>query len=106
MELDRSVVHRNLDSKIKILGMELFDIIIVGALASTMNLIFGQTNLAGVMAFGLPALMGLIIYWGKRGKPERYLQDLLRFSILPGVFCVGLDVNTEIERRQSIVIKS
>lgn len=106
MSLDRSQVHRNLDSKVKILGMELFDIILVGAVASTMNLIFGQTQLAGPLVFGLPALLALIIYLGKRGKPERYLQDFIRFSILPGVFFAGEEVSREFERRASIVAQS
>lgn len=106
MSLDRSVVHRNLDSKIKIAGMELFDIITVGAFASTMNLVFGQTNLAGIMVFGFPALLAFVIYLGKKGKPERYLQDFIRFSILPGVFCVGEELNNEIVRRKQVVIKS
>ncbi len=106
MGLDRSVVHRNLDSKIKIMGMELFDIITVGAFASTMNLIFGQTNMAGIMVFGLPVLLSIIIYFGKKGKPDRYLQDLIRFSIFPGVFCVGEELNGETLRRNSIVSQS
>lgn len=105
MGLDRSVVHRNLDSKVKIAGMELFDIITVGAFASTMNLIFGQTNMAGIMVFGFPALLAFVIYLGKKGKPERYLQDLIRFSVFPGVFCVGEELSNEI-RRQQVVVKS
>ncbi len=105
MGLDRSVVHRNLDSKVKIAGMELFDIITVGAFASTMNLIFGQTNMAGIMVFGLPALLAFVIYLGKKGKPERYLQDLIRFSVFPGVFCVGEELSNETRRRQ-VVVKS
>ncbi len=106
MSLDRSVVHRNLDSKIKFLGMELFDVIGVGAFASIMNLIFGQTNIAGVMVFGLPALLSVIIYLGKKGKPERFLQDYIRFSVLPGVFCVGEDLSFENQRRREVVFKS
>lgn len=106
MSVDRSIVHRNLDTQIKFFGMELFDVIGVGAFASTMNLIFGQSNMAGVMVFGLPALLAVVIYWGKRGKPDRYLQDLIRFSILPGVFCAGINLSKENERIKEIVIKS
>ncbi len=135
--IDRSVVHRNLDSKIKILGMELFDVIAVGAFASVMNLIFGQIygqvhgqtygqayshvydqaysqslysqnlNLfTGALVFGLPALLALGIYFGKRGKPERYIQDFIKFSVLPGIFCVGDELSFEEERRHEIVSSS
>jgi hypothetical protein len=106
MALDRSVVHRNLDSKVKIMGMELFDIITVGAFASTMNLLFRETPMAALMVFGLPVLLSLVIYFGKKGKPDRYLQDLIRFSIFPGVFCVGEELNDELLRRKSVVTKS
>ena len=105
MELDRSVVHRNLDSKIKVLGIELFDVLGIGIFASIMNLIFGQTYLAGGLVFGLPALLIVVIYFGKRGKPERYLQDFIRFSVFPGVFCVGDNLSLEEKRRNKIVIR-
>lgn len=104
--IDRSAVHRNLDSKIKILGMELFDVIGVGVFASMMNLLFGQTQFAGALVFGLPTLLVVIIYFGKKGKPERYLQDFIKFLILPGVFCVGDELRFEEQRRQNIVIRS
>lgn len=103
MSLDKSTVHRNLDSKFKFFGMELFDVIGIGAVTSTMNLIFGQTNMVELMVFGFPALLTLIVYFGKKGKPDRFLQDSIRFSILPGVFCVGEPLTKEIERRSYIV---
>ena len=106
MSVDRSAVHRNLDAQIKFFGMELFDVIGVGAFASTMNLIFGQTSVAGVMVFGLPVLLAGVIFWGKRGKPDRYLPDLIRFSIFPGVFCAGSEITKEKERIKEIVVKS
>lgn len=106
MEQDRSIVHRNLESKIKILGMELFDIIGVGIFTSMINLIFGQTHLAGVFVFGFPALLVVIIYFGKKGKPERHLQDFIRFLVFPGVFCVGDKLESEEQRSHEIVIRS
>ena len=61
--------------------------------------------MAGVMVFGFPALLAGIIYWGKRGKPDRYLQDLIRFSIFPEVFCAGSELSLEHERIKEIVVK-
>ncbi len=106
MGLDQSVVHRNLDSQIRFLGMELFDVLGLGVFASTMNIIFGQTSLAGIMVFGLPGVLLAVVYFGKKGKPDRFLQDFIRFSILPGVFFAGKKLEKEKERVKEIVTKS
>lgn len=88
-QLNSSVVHRNLDSKVKFFGMELFDVLVVAGTASIINLLFGQTSIGGPMVFGLPSLLALVIYFGKKGKPERFLQDYIKFQSLPGIMFSG-----------------
>ena len=66
--LQTSIVHKNLDSKVKFFGMELIDVLIVAGTASILNLLFGQTNFGGPIVFGLPSLLALVIYFGKKGK--------------------------------------
>ena len=89
MELDSSQVHRNLDGKIKVMGLEAPDLIFVLLVAAIMNLLFGQTRFVLLAVFGMPSLLlaGLVI--GKRGKPEGYLIHCLRYFLTPGFFSAG-----------------
>jgi hypothetical protein len=101
--LHRSRVHKNLDSKVKFFGMELFDVLMVAGLASILNLVFGQTSFGGPIVFGLPALMSLVIYFGKRNKPDRFLQDFIKFQVLSGVMFSGGEPLNEDRRLEQIV---
>jgi len=103
MELDRSTVHRNLDASMKIGGLELFDLLGVLLLAAVMNLVFGKTNLSFWMVFVLPSTTGLILYFGKRNKPENYLKHLIRYLVLPGAFASGNTSTKEQMMRRNTV---
>ena len=83
-ELNQYQTYRNLDSKLKILGMSALDLIVVLLFASVMNLIFGQTSLAPYFVFLLPSLMAFILYVGGRNKPDDYLVHLLRYYLDEG----------------------
>lgn len=88
-QLKQSEVHKNLDSKTKIMGLEIFDLIGLLIFAATMNLMFGKTPLAFVMVIALPTILSVALYWGKRGKPDGFLLHLIRFHLLPGTFESG-----------------
>ncbi len=88
-DLQTSAVHRNLDAKIKILGFELFDLLVLLILAAVLNLIFGRTSLSFLMVFVCPAILGVAIHFGKKGKPDNYLIHWVRYRLLPGVFPSG-----------------
>lgn len=90
-ELRTSTVHRNLDSKLKILGMEAQDLIFIMLFASVMNLIFGKTALSFVLVFIVPLIMGIILFFAKRGKPENYLIHLIRYYVTSGYYSCALD---------------
>lgn len=88
-ELRTSTVHRNLDAKLKVVGMEAHDLLFVLLFASVMNLIFGKTGLAIYLVFLLPSLMAVVLFFAKRNKPDRFLPHLLRYHLQPGFYSAG-----------------
>ena len=85
-ELHRSEVHRNLDAKFKIGNLEALDILAALIFGAVMNLFFGGTFLEIPIVIGGPVLIIAILYFGKRGKPERFMVHLMRFYLQPGFF--------------------
>jgi len=97
MELDSSQVHRNLDGKIKVMGLEAPDLIFVLLVAAIMNLLFGQTRFVLLTVFGIPSFLLVVLYIGKKGKPQDYLIHLIRYFFTPGFYSAG-DKPTNEER--------
>ena len=91
-ELKSSTIHRNLDSKIKVVGMEVYDLILVLIFAATMNLIFGRTGFAFLFVIVIPGLLGLVLYFVKRNKPDGYLADYFRYHLSPGWYPAGEEI--------------
>ena len=85
-EVQVSAVYRNLDSKLKILGLEALDLIVVLLFASVMNLIFGKTALAPVMIFLVPGIMLALLYVGKKNRPDDFLKHYMRYYLESGHF--------------------
>ncbi len=92
MELQKSPVHRGLDVKMKVGGLEALDLIFVLILAGGMNML-GIPSLI-VLSVTVSALCTL--YLGKRGKPEGYLLHLLRYLTTPGNYSAGNMLNLQI----------
>lgn len=86
MDLNSSRVYRNLDAKLKIAGLEAPDLLFVLIFAAIMNLLFGNTNLVFPLVIVLPCLILLILFFGKRNKPDGYLIHLIRYYITAGFF--------------------
>ena len=103
-ELRSSTVHRNLDSKIKIVGMEVYDLILVLIFAATMNLLFGRTSFAFVFVIVIPGILGLSLYFIKRNKPDGYLQDYFRYHLSPGWYAAG-ERTDDFEKKPRRIIK-
>lgn len=99
MALKTSAVHRKLDSKIKIMGLDAHDLLFVLLFASIMNIFFGQTIFSALMVFIVPILMAVILYFTKRNKPENFLLHYLKFFLLPKYLSSGDDGGDEIIRR-------
>jgi len=102
MNLKTSTIHRRLEAHIKILGMDLNDLLFVLLLAAVMNLIFGSSAIGTIMVFILPAILAVVLILTKRNKPEQYLLHLLRFHLMPGYFSTGVDGKFEEERKKKI----
>ena len=102
MELDQSTVHRKLDAKLKIAGLEAPDLLFVLIFAAVMNLFFGRTSLALPLVIILPSLMLLILYIGKRDKPDGFMIHLARFYLTPGFLSAGQESKFEEQMRRPI----
>lgn len=102
MALNSSTVHRRLDSKLKIVGMEAHDLLFILLFAAVMNLIFGQTPLGSIMVFVVPIVMAAILFFVKRNKPENYLVHIIKFHIDPGHLSAGSEGNHETKRTSKI----
>ena len=102
MSLDTSTVHRNLDAKMRILGLEAPDLLSVLIFAALMNLLFGKTALAPVLVFMLPALALVVLYIGKKNKPDDYLIHLGRYLFTDGHYFAGETGSLEEKRKDKV----
>ncbi len=88
-----TVVPRTLETKSKILGLELSDVLLLLLNLSIQNLIFGSTSMKVPMVFGTSLVMAGLLFFVKRGKPDLYLQHLLQFMLSPTVHSANVNDN-------------
>ena len=89
MELHTSSTHRGLNIKMKIGGLEAFDLICCLILMAMLNLLLGKTNWGFAIAFGLPSLILSCLYLGKKNRPDDFLLHLIRYYLTPGFYSAG-----------------
>lgn len=89
MALKTSEIHRRLDAKFKIGSVEASDLLSVLLLAAVMNLVLGRVPYGAVLIFGIPAALFVGLYFGKRGKPDGYLQHAIKFYLSSGELLAG-----------------
>ena len=89
MELKTSEIHRRLDAKFKIGSVEASDLLSVLLLAAVMNLVLGRVPYGAVLIFGIPSALFVGLYFGKRGKPDGYLQHAIKFYLSSGELRAG-----------------
>ena len=89
MELKTSEIHRRLDAKFKIGSVEASDLLSVLLLAAVMNRVLGRVPYGAVLIFGIPAALFVGLYFGKRGKPDGYLQHAIKFYLSSGELRAG-----------------
>jgi hypothetical protein len=80
-----SSVPRTLETKNKILGLELSDVLVLLLNLSVQNLIFGSTSLKIPMVFGTSVFLAVILFFFKKGKPDQFLQHFFEHLISPTV---------------------
>ena len=90
--LKTSTIHRNLDKKLKLFGMEIQDFICLALFASVLNLIFGNTPMGGYLTIVPSVTLGVVLFVCKRGKAEGYLMHLLRYYFAPNFYGAGEEV--------------
>lgn len=78
-------VPRTLDTKNKILGFELSDVLVLLLNLSVQNLVFGSTSLKFPMVFGTSLFLGGVLFFFKRGKPDLYLQHYIEHLLAPTI---------------------
>ncbi len=100
-EIDTSRVHRSLDSRIKILGMDAQDLILVLLFSAVMNMIFGQTILALPLVFILPIALAILLFVLRKSKSPDYLADMAKYLNSPGYFLSGAEGLDEERRRRN-----
>jgi hypothetical protein len=66
-------VPRALETKTKLFGLELSDVLIIFANLSITNLVFGTTPLRAPVVWGSTFVLGGVLFIVKRGKPDGYL---------------------------------
>ncbi len=101
MELNRSAVHRGLDVRVKIGGMEALDLIAALIALSILNVL----HLPLPIVVCVPVAMLLVLYLGKRNKPDGFLLHLLRFYLTPGHYAAGAQPEFQERLRTNIYEK-
>ena len=102
MEFNHSQVYRNLDAKMKIMGLEALDLLLVLVVAGFFNLFFGHTSLSLPLGVGVPAFMFFVLLFSKKNKPENYLQHLIRYHLTPGFYSAGAKSKDENHMQRKI----
>lgn len=84
-ELVTSSVPRTLETKSKIMGLELSDVLILLLNLSMQNLVFGGTSMKIPMVLGSSLILGGLLFFFKRGKPDNYIQHYSEHLLSPVV---------------------
>lgn len=87
MDLTTSKTFRCLDRKAKIMGFELFDVLMIGIVLSAMNLLTGNVPYRLLVTWTPALALAGVLWVGKRGKPENYLLHLVRFHLGQNYYC-------------------
>ena len=101
MELSTSKTFRCLERKSKILGFEIFDVLIIGITLSVANLLVGETSYRLLITWTPAILIAGVLWIGKRGKPENYLLHLLRFHLSPNYYCPFKEAKNKWKKKRS-----
>jgi hypothetical protein len=84
-ELLTSTVPRALETKTKLFGFELGDILVVFFNLAFQNLLFGTSSLRYPIVWGSTTLLAVGLFMFKRGKPDGFLQHYGEYLTQPTV---------------------
>jgi hypothetical protein len=88
-ELLHSTVPRALETKTKLFGFELPDLLLIFLNLSVTNLVFGASSFRYLLVWGTSLGLAVLLFFGKRGKPDGYLQHLVQFHLNPSYRAAG-----------------
>lgn len=87
-------VSQCLEKKLKILGFEVPDLLVLFFIVSVLNFVTGPLDMRLVTVW-IPALLLALVLWiSKRGKAENYLLHFLRFHLQPKLHSAFYDGGT------------
>ncbi len=81
-----TAVSKCLDRKLVLFGFEVLDLLAVFLVLSILNFLFGQAPMKWLLVWAPSLTLALVLRWGKRGKPDKYLIHWLRYQIKPGSY--------------------
>jgi hypothetical protein len=84
-----SRVPRALEAKTKLFGLELTDVLIIFANLSITNLVFGATAFRVPIVWGSTLILGALLFFIKRGKPDGYLAHYGEYLATPEYRAAG-----------------
>jgi len=104
MALNKTLVYRNLGTRVTFLYLEYEDLITV-LLIAPVSFCFGSLfdrELFGipmkiVFQWGIPAMTIMLLLTFKYGKPRGYLRDWWRYQTRPHVYC-GLERDSQLKQ--------
>lgn len=79
-------VSKCLDKHLMLFGFEVVDLLAIFIVLSILNFIFGTSSMKLIMVWLPTVALALVLRFGKRGKPDKYLLHLIRFQIQPGYY--------------------
>lgn len=89
MGLFVSKVPRALETKARLYGFELGDLLIIFLYLSVSNLVFGATKLKFPMVWVGTIALALVLRFSKQGRPDGYIQHLGEYWLSPSVYSAG-----------------
>ena len=102
MPLTITQVHRNLHTRVTILGLEFEDLFVILGVAALANIgarflhrEIGGVPLNVVFQYVVPLMAVPCLMAFKYGKPRRYLLDLLQWHTKPRIYC-GIEPDSQI----------
>ena len=84
MGLDVTPTNQCLEKKVLLFGFEIADLLIIFLSLAILDLSIGRF-LPKILSVWLPTIvLGWVIKWAKKGKPDNYLLHLIKYQFSPG----------------------
>jgi hypothetical protein len=90
MSLLVSKVPRSLETKARLFGFELGDLLVIFLYLAVSNLIFGTTRLKFPVVWLGTVALAAGLYFLKKGKPDQYLQHYGEHLRTPGILTANV----------------